>query len=205
MSQLLTEYRPFNINSTIAESARKSLNEGSKLILEGVIQRAGAKNQNGRVYSKDILEREIENYKKGPIAERRALGELDHPDSSIINLNNVCINMLDIWWDGDDVVGKLEVLSTPAGNIIKELFANNITVGISSRGMGSVQESQGVLRVQEDFEILCWDMVSNPSTQGAFMRPTSLNESVGTKTNPYLQAENIIRDIICDNTGMCKC
>lgn len=205
MSQLLTEYRPFNINSTIAESARKSLNEGSKLILEGVIQRAGAKNQNGRVYSKDILEREIENYKKGPIAERRALGELDHPDSSIINLNNVCINMLDIWWDGDDVVGKLEVLSTPAGNIIKELFANNITVGISSRGMGSVQESQGVLRVQEDFEILCWDMVSNPSTQGAFMRPTSLNESVGTKTNIYLQAESIIRDIICDNTGMCKC
>ena len=205
MSQLLTEYRPFNTNSTIAESARRSLNDGSKLILEGVIQRAGAKNQNGRVYSKDILEREIENYKKGPIAERRALGELDHPDSSIINLNNVCLNMLDIRWDGDDVIGKIEILSTPSGNIIKELFANNITVGISSRGMGSVQESQGVLRVQEDFEILCWDMVSNPSTQGAYMRPTSLNESVGTKANPYLSVENIIRDIICDNTGVCKC
>ena len=205
MSQLLTEYRPFNTDSTIAESARRSLNDGSKLILEGVIQRAGAKNQNGRVYSKDILEREIENYKKGPIAERRALGELDHPDSSIINLNNVCLNMLDIRWDGDDVIGKIEILSTPSGNIIKELFANNITVGISSRGMGSVQESQGVLRVQEDFEILCWDMVSNPSTQGAYMRPTSLNESVGTKANPYLSVENIIRDIICDNTGVCKC
>jgi len=205
MSQLLTEYRPFNTDSTIAESARRSLNDGSKLILEGVIQRAGAKNQNGRVYSKDILEREIENYKKGPIAERRALGELDHPDSSIINLNNVCLNMLDIRWDGDDVIGKIEILSTPSGNIIKELFANNITVGISSRGMGSVQESQGVLRVQEDFEILCWDMVSNPSTQGAYMRPTSLNESVGTKANPYLSVENIIRDIICDNTGICKC
>ena len=205
MSQLLTEYRPCNTDSTIAESARRSLNDGSKLILEGVIQRAGAKNQNGRVYSKDILEREIENYKKGPIAERRALGELDHPDSSIINLNNVCLNMLDIRWDGDDVIGKIEILSTPSGNIIKELFANNITVGISSRGMGSVQESQGVLRVQEDFEILCWDMVSNPSTQGAYMRPTSLNESVGTKANPYLSVENIIRDIICDNTGICKC
>jgi len=205
MSQLLTEYRPFNTDPTIAESARRSLNGGGKLILEGVIQRAGAKNQNGRVYSKDILEREIENYKKGPIAERRALGELDHPDSSIINLNNVCLNMLDIRWDGDDVIGKIEILSTPSGNIIKELFANNITVGISSRGMGSVQESQGVLRVQEDFEILCWDMVSNPSTQGAYMRPTSLNESVGTKANPYLSVENIIRDIICDNTGICKC
>ena len=205
MSQLLTEYRPFNTDPTIAESARRSLNDGSKLILEGVIQRAGAKNQNGRVYSKDILEREIENYKKGPIAERRALGELDHPDSSIINLNNVCLNMLDIRWDGDDVIGRIEILSTPSGNIIKELFANNITVGISSRGMGSVQESQGVLRVQEDFEILCWDMVSNPSTQGAYMRPVSLNESVGTKANPYLNVENIIRDIICDNTGICKC
>jgi hypothetical protein len=205
MSQLLTEYRPFNLNSTIAESARKSLKEGTQLIVEGVIQRAGAKNQNGRVYSKDILEREIENYKKGPIAERRALGELDHPDSSIINLNNVCHNILDIWWEGDDVMGKIEILSTPAGNILKELFANNITVGISSRGMGSVQESNGVLRVQEDFEILCWDMVSNPSTQGAYMRPTSLNESVSNKANPYMKVENIIRDIICDNTGMCQC
>ena len=205
MSQLLTEYRPFNTDPTIAESARRSLNDGSKLILEGIIQRAGAKNMNERVYDRKILEREIEKYKKGPIAERRALGELDHPDSSIINLNNVCLNMLDIRWDGDDVIGRIEILSTPSGNIIKELFANNITVGISSRGMGSVQESQGVLRVQEDFEILCWDMVSNPSTQGAYMRPTSLNESVGTKVNPYLSVENIIRDIICDNTGVCKC
>ena len=205
MSQLLTEYRPFNLNSTIAESARKSLKEGTQLIVEGVIQRAGAKNMNERVYSRKILEREIENYKKGPIAERRALGELDHPDSSIINLNNVCHNILDIWWEGDDVMGKIEILSTPAGNILKTLFANNITVGISSRGMGSVQESNGVLRVQEDFEILCWDMVSNPSTQGAYMRPTSLNESVGNKANPYMKVENIIRDIICDNTGMCQC
>jgi hypothetical protein len=169
------------------------------------MQRAGAENQNGRVYSKDILKREIEKYKEGPVKERRALGELDHPDSSIINLNNVCHNVLDIWWDGDDVMGKIEILPTPAGNILKTLFANNITVGISSRGMGSVQESNGILRVQEDFDLLCFDMVSNPSTHGAYMRPTGLNESVQTKINPYIKVENIIRDIICDNTGMCKC
>jgi hypothetical protein len=205
MNQLLTEYRPFNTNPTIAEAAKRSLNENSPLVVSGVMQRAGAENQNGRVYSKDILEREIEKYKDGPIKERRALGELDHPDSSIINLNNVCHNVLDIWWDGDNVMGKIEILPTPAGNILKTLFANNITVGISSRGMGSVKESNGILRVQEDFDLLCFDMVSNPSTHGAYMRPTELNESVQTKLNPYLKVENIIRDIICDNTGMCRC
>ena len=205
MNQLLTEYRPFNTNPTIAEAAKRSLNENSPLVVSGVMQRAGAENQNGRVYSKDILEREIEKYKDGPIKERRALGELDHPDSSIINLNNVCHNVLDIWWDGDNVMGKIEILPTPAGNILKTLFANNITVGISSRGMGSVKESNGILRVQEDFDLLCFDMVSNPSTHGAYMRPTELNESVQTKLNPYLKVENIIRDIVCDNTGMCRC
>ena len=205
MNQLLTEYRPFNTNPTIAEAAKRSLNENSPLVVSGVMQRAGAENQNGRVYSKDILEREIEKYKDGPIKERRALGELDHPDSSIINLNNVCHNVLDIWWDGDNVMGKIEILPTPAGNILKTLFANNITVGISSRGMGSVKESNGILRVQEDFDLLCFDMVSNPSTHGAYMSPTELNESVQTKLNPYLKVENIIRDIICDNTGMCRC
>jgi hypothetical protein len=205
MSQLLTEYRPFNTNPTIAEAAKKSLNENTPLIVTGVMQRAGAENQNGRVYEKDILEREIKKYKEGPIKERRALGELDHPDSSIINLNNVCHNVLDIWWEGDDVMGKIEILPTPAGNILKTLFANNITVGISSRGMGSVQESNGILRVQEDFDLLCFDMVSNPSTHGAYMRPTGLNESMNAKINPYLKVENIIRDIICDNTGMCQC
>jgi len=203
---LLTEYRPFNTSTTIAESARKSINNNSTLIVEGVIQRAGAKNQNGRVYPREILEREIDNYKQGPIAERRALGELDHPDSSVINLNNVCHNIVDIWWDGDDVIGKIEILTTPSGNIIKELFANNITVGISSRGMGSVREANGVIEVQDDFEILCWDMVSNPSTHGAFVAPTNLNESkIAEQLNKYNRVESLIHGIICDNTGMCKC
>jgi len=202
---LLTEYRPFKIDNMLMESARQSIKEGTALLIEGVIQRANAQNQNGRVYPREILEREIENYRTGPVAERRAMGELDHPESEVINLNNVSHNIVDVWWEGDDVMGKIEVLNTPSGRILKELFAANITVGISSRGMGSVSESQGIIKVQDDFELLCWDMVSNPSTQGAFVRPNSLNE--GVLSNPYLYTEtnNILRDIICDNTGVCKC
>ena len=212
MSQLLTEYRPFNTDPTIAESARRSLNDGSKLILEGIIQRAGAKNMNERVYDRKILEREIEKYKKGPIAERRALGELDHPESSVINLQNVSHNVTKVKMVGDDVYGEVEILSTPAGNILKELFRNGITVGISSRGMGSVQEGPGdTVEVQDDFELLCWDFVSTPSTHGAFMKPAGraiqeLQEGkIQLPEYKYTNVNNIIRDIICDNTGTCQC
>lgn len=172
---------------------------GDKLIVSGVLQRANAKNQNGRVYPKEILEREVENYKQ-LIRERRALGELDHPDSSVINLQNVSHNIVDVWWEGDDVCGKVEVLTTPSGNILKELFKNNITLGISSRGMGSVNETKDGLEVQEDFELLGWDFVSNPSTQGAFMAP--VNESVSADENyvcnEYCKTEDLIGKIILE-------
>ena len=165
---LLTEYRPFKVNKQLAEQAIK---ENKPLMVQGVLQRAEAKNQNGRVYPKDILGREIQNYIDGPVADNRAMGELDNPESSIINLQNVSHTVKDCWWDGDDVVGKVEILSTPAGNILKALFAAGITVGISSRGMGSVEENlnEGTLEVQDDFELLCFDFVSTPSTHGAFM------------------------------------
>ena len=131
---------------------------------------------------------------------------MDHPDSSVINLNNVSHNIKKVWWDGDTVMGEVEVLSTPAGNILKELFRCGITVGISSRGMGSVEEGKdGILMVQEDFDLLCWDFVSTPSTPGAYMQPTALKEGVEVPTQDYTKVHNIIRDIICDNTGMCKC
>ena len=154
---LLTEYRPFKVNKQLAEQAIK---ENKPLMVQGVLQRAEAKNQNGRVYPKDILGREIQNYIDGPVADNRAMGELDHPESSIINLQNVSHTVKDCWWDGDDVVGKVEILSTPAGNILKALFAAGITVGISSRGMGSVEENlnEGTLEVQDDFELLCFDL-----------------------------------------------
>ena len=202
---LLQEYRQFKVDKLLVE---RSIKENKPLMVSGIIQRAEAKNQNGRVYPKDILEREIKSYMEGPVAENRAMGELDHPESSVINLQNVSHNIKKCWWDGDDVMGEVEILSTPAGNILKALFAAGITVGISSRGMGSVEENlrEGTLEVQDDFELLCFDFVSTPSTHGAFMSPTGLNEGkIRIPEYKYKNINNIIRDIICDNTGLCKC
>ena len=206
---LLTEYRPFNVDRQLVEA---SIKENRSLVVKGVIQRAEAKNQNGRVYPKEILEREIQKYIAGPVKERRALGELDHPESSVINLQNVSHNVIRVKMVGDDVYGEVEILSTPAGNILKELFRNGITVGISSRGMGSVQESgNGTVEVQDDFELLCFDFVSTPSTHGAFMKPAGraiqeLQEGkIQVPEYKYTNVNNIIRDIICDNTGTCAC
>ena len=172
--------------------------------MSGVLQRANAMNQNGRVYPKDILAREVANYVKVQVAENRALGELDHPESSIVNLQNVSHNIRKVWWRGDDVMGEVEVLGTPSGNILKELLRAGIKLGISSRGLGSVKElGEGTVAVEDDFELVCWDFVSNPSTHGAFMRPDQVNESVSKKVNKYSKVENIINQMLCDIT--CKC
>ena len=203
---LLTEHIPFTVNKNVIEEA---INSNKPLIVTGVIQRAEAKNQNGRIYPREVLEREIQKYIEGPVKERRALGELDHPESSVINLQNASHNITKVYWNGDDVMGEVEILSTPSGNILKELFRNGITVGISSRGMGSVKDnmSEGTVEVQDDFELLCFDFVSTPSTHGAYMTPVgrALQEGKQTETYQYNNVNNIIRDIICDNTGMCKC
>ena len=172
-------------------------------MVKGVLQRASAENQNGRVYPKEILEREAKKYET-LIKERRALGELDHPDSSVINLKNVSHNIKEIHWEGDDLVGTVEILSTPSGNILKELLRGDILLGISSRGMGSTKPLAGnKLEVQEDFELLCWDFVSNPSTHGAFMRP--MNESVNKQLDrqaevcgDFCRAQDLMREIITE-------
>lgn len=201
MKQLLIEHMPFKVDKLLVE---QSIKENKPLRVGGIIQRAGVKNHNGRIYEQKILEREIKKYIDGPVREKRALGELDHPDSSVINLNNVSHNIVEVTMKGGDVHGVVEILTTPAGNILKELFRCGVTVGISSRGMGSVEEnSDGVLMVQEDFDLLCFDFVSTPSTPGAYMSP--MNEGVSTPAKDYTKVNNIIRDIICDNTGMCKC
>ena len=206
---LLTEYRPFNINKRLAEQAIK---ENKPLIVSGVIQRAEAKNQNERVYPRNVLEREVQNYIDGPIKDRRAMGELDHPESSIVNLQNVSHNIKKCWWDGDDVMGEFEILDTPAGKILKALFAAGLMLGVSSRGMGSVEENlnEGTLEVQDDFELVCWDFVSNPSTHGAYVTPqktTNITVNENKIIKPiykYTKVNNIIRDIICENTGVCN-
>jgi hypothetical protein len=187
----------------LQESAVKN---NGRLIVEGVVQRADAKNGNGRVYPKDTLEREIDKYKATYIKENRALGELDHPESPIINLKNVCHNILDLWWNGDDVMGKIEILPTPSGNILKALLIAGITVGISSRAMGSVKQIGETVEVQDDLELVCWDFVSTPSTQGAFME--IVNESLNlnaVKTDKYQKVNELITEILCNRAGFCSC
>jgi len=144
-------------------------------LVEGVLATAEIKNGNGRYYSKKIWDREINKYMSS-VKENRAVGELDHPESTVINLKNVCHNIKDIWWDGDHIMGKIEILPTPSGNILQALINSGITVGVSSRGMGSVRQMGETLEVQEDFELLCWDFVSTPSNPGSWM--TSINESL---------------------------
>ena len=205
MRQLIVDYLPFEIRpSKINESMKE--NDG-KLIVSGILQRANAENQNGRIYPKEILVREANKYNKTFISERRAMGELDHPESSVVNLANVSHNIREMKWENDDLVGTVEVLPTPAGNILKELFKSGIKLGISSRGMGSVEtvsEANGdsVTQVQPDFELIAFDFVSNPSTHGAFMHPAGVNESVdknrpmGRTCGDYCKVESIINDIM---------
>lgn len=169
---LLIDITPFR--PTLIESRTKP----GVFEVEGILQRAGAKNQNGRVYRKPILEREVNRYIENFVKIGNAYGELDHPETAVVSLKNASHIVKELWWEGDDLKGRIELLNTPSGNIVKEIVKAGHTIGISSRGTGSVnQTNEGTLEVQTDFELVCWDFVSNPSTQGAFMNPISLNES----------------------------
>ena len=152
----------------LTEEEKRMVREDNIMFLTGIMQRSDAQNGNGRVYPHAILEREIGNYKK-IVKERRALGELDHPDDSVVNLKNASHMVTDVWWDGKDVLGKVQILNTPSGQVLKELINAGVKLGISSRGLGSVHESQGQTIVEDDFQLICFDFVSEPSTTGAFM------------------------------------
>jgi len=154
----------------LTEAEKKSIMEGA-VYLVGIVQKAGTKNGNGRVYRKKTLQREIDNYQKA-INERRSLGELDHPDDSVINLKNTSHLVTKVWWQGDDVMGKIEVLETPSGKILKDLVKANVKLGISSRGLGSVKQEKGKTIVEDDFQLICFDIVSEPSTPGAYLSTT---------------------------------
>jgi len=201
MKQLIVDYLPFQITP---EQINESIKENNgKLIVRGVLQRAEAKNQNGRIYPRETLMREAKKYMKEFVNEKRAMGELDHPESSVVNLQNVSHNVTEMHFEGDNLLGTVEVIGTPSGNILKELFKSGIKLGISSRGMGSVEtvneDGDQVVKVQPDFELIAFDFVSNPSTHGAFMYP--MNESVdntqqGRTCGDYCKVESIINDIM---------
>jgi len=197
MKQVLIETLPFQVS-------RKQLHEGVKApsgnpLVEGILATAEVKNGNGRYYPKELWEREIDKYQQ-VVKENRATGELDHPESSIINLKNVSHIIREIWWDGDKVIGKLEILPTVSGNILKALIDNNVTVGVSSRGMGSLKQIGETLEVQDDFELLCWDFVSTPSNPGSYMH--LVKEGKEVPTYQYGKVNALLTELLCAN-GSC--
>ena len=197
MKSLLIETLPFNVSPiTITEGKSTSGNP----LVKGILATVEIKNGNGRYYSKELWDRELDKYNV-LVKERRACGELDHPDSQVINLKNVSHNITKLWWDGDNVMGAIEILPTPSGNILKALIGAGIKVGVSSRGMGSLKQVGEVLEVQDDFELLCWDFVSTPSNPGSYMSP--LREGLEkSNVNPYNKVNSIITEILCSN-GAC--
>jgi hypothetical protein len=198
MKKVLVETQLFKPKGLMLTEGKLS-NRGNPMV-EGILATAEVKNGNGRYYPKELWEREIDKYMES-VKQNRALGELDHPESSVINLKNVSHNITEMWWDGDKVLGKIEILPTPSGNILKALIENNITVGVSSRGMGSLEDRGGVLEVQDDFELLCWDFVSTPSNPGSYME--IVTEGKMAQINKYQGVNSIVNEILCANTCTC--
>jgi len=199
MKELLIDHTPFHIaKMTISEA--KATGTG-RMRIKGKLQESGVKNGNGRVYPPEVLKNQVELYTKGPVASNTAMGELDHPESTIVNLGNVSHVIKRVWWDGNDVMGELELLNTPSGKIAQEIILAGIPLGISSRGMGSVKQIGETVEVQDDFELLCWDLVSVPSTPGAYMK---LSEGKQIQINAdYNKINSLITEIICNVTGTC--
>ena len=177
----------------------ENISDDGNLVVEGVLATAEVKNGNGRYYSKGLWDREMGKYSE-LIEQRRSMGELDHPESSVVNLKNVSHLISEYWWDGDNVMGKIEVLPTPSGNILKELIKHGVTVGVSSRGMGSLEQRGNVMEVQDDFELLCWDFVSTPSNPGSYMH--TIKEGKEITNYDYNKVNSLIHEILCSK-GSC--
>jgi hypothetical protein len=195
---LLIEVNPFKLSSPLlTENVNK---DNGNVLVEGILATAEVKNGNGRYYSKDLWQREMDKYNE-LIEQRRSMGELDHPESTVVNLKNVSHIINEYWWDGDQVMGKIEILPTPSGNILKELIKNGCTVGVSSRGMGSLEQRGEIMEVQDDFELLCWDFVSTPSNPGSYMHEI-IKEGKENTTHDYTQVNKILHEILCSK-GSC--
>ena len=207
MKQVLIETQLFKPSKGLLSEGKMS--ERGNPLVHGILATCEVKNGNGRYYSKDLWEREIDKYME-LVKENRACGELDHPESQVVNLKNVSHNIKDINWDGKNIMGTIEILPTPSGNILKALIENGITVGVSSRGMGSLEQKGDIMEVQDDFELLCWDFVSTPSNPGSFMQTVNINnkgtininESKINNKYPYAKANSIVTEILCAN-GNC--
>ena len=199
--QLLIETRQFSPKPVrLVEGMRN----GGNVFVEGVLATVEVKNGNGRYYKRELWEREIDNFQR-KINQKttETCGELDHPDSQVINLKNASHAIRKVWWDGDEIWGQVEIFSdqgekgTVSGRIAGALVNNGLTIGISSRGMGSLKQMGEVMEVQDDFELLTWDLVSNPSNPDSWMKNGSLNESRTTYLDEYAKINSILTEILC--------
>jgi len=199
--QLLQEFYELCPNGMcpdlLTEREKREISNGA-MYLTGRIQTADKQNGNGRVYPYDVLNREMKNYKK-IVDDNRACGELDHPDDSVVNLKNVSHIVTDVWWEGKDVMGKIKVLDTPSGRTLKELINAGVKLGISSRGLGSVRESAGQTVVENDFQLICFDIVSEPSTPNAFVYPKDYNKNpIRMREHKENKIDNLFDKILRD-------
>jgi hypothetical protein len=207
MKQVLIETQLFKPSKGLLSEGKMS--ERGNPLVTGILATCEVENGNGRYYSEDLWRREIDKYME-LVKGNRATGELDHPESQVINLKNVSHNIKDINWDGKNIMGTIEILPTPSGNILKALIDSGITVGVSSRGMGSLEQKGDLMEVQDDFELLCWDFVSTPSNPGSFMQTVNINNKGTININenkinnkyPYAKANSIVTEILCAN-GNC--
>ncbi len=194
--KLLTDWTLFEYTPDMVNESRERNN--GKIMMKGILQKADTLNQNGRVYPLPVLEREVRNYQKF-IKENRALGECDHPDSSVVELKNASHIIREAWMDGDVCYGSVELLDTPAGKILQSLVESGVTLGISSRGVGSTKREGDNQIVQDDFQLICWDFVSEPSTPGAFVmrEGREINESeINRHFTSSDRIDRIFNDII---------
>lgn len=194
--KLLNSYEVFDYTPAMIKESREK--NGGKILMKGILQKADTLNQNGRIYPMSVLEREVRNYQKF-INENRALGELDHPDSSVVNLKNVSHVIREAYLEGAVVYGTVELLDTPSGKILQSLVESGVKLGISSRGVGSTKKQGDYHVVQDDFQLICWDYVSEPSTPGAFMIPegkTISDVDLRTIFNKSDRIDRILNDIL---------
>lgn len=206
MSQILKEFIPLTISQQNLNEAMETA-PGSPILLKRVLlQKADAENRNRRIYPKPVLERVIDKYNNEMVKTRRALGELDHRTSMVVELKNVSHIITEMWWEDDSVYGNVEILDSeefPSGRIAAGLIRRKIPVGISSRALGSVSESNGISRVNDDLALSCFDLVSYESTIGSTLNP--LNEGFNPVNNKFAKFDDVLYDIICNSTGICEC
>lgn len=196
MAKLIRSWEPLEYTPELIKESKEV--NGGKIIVKGILQKADTLNQNGRIYPRDVLEREVRNYQKF-IQENRALGECDHPDSTVVNLKNVSHIIREAFFEGDTVKGTVEILDTPSGQILQKLVEAGVKLGISSRGVGSTQRQGDYLVVQDDFQLICWDFVSEPSTPNAFMMAegrTVTDDEIKMTFNKSDRVHRIINDIL---------